>query len=410
MTNILTIIEAFTQSLTRTQSVEEVCWALTKNVIAHLDFLDCVVYLFDERRDTLIQVAAHGPKNPIDLDILNPITIKPGEGIVGATYQTGESILIKDTSSDDRYILDDAMRLSELAVPIMNQGKAIGVIDSEHPDKDFYTEDHRLILQTMAAITSNKIVKTRAFIDLEKLNERIFLQQIETKLQNDELAELNDQLDELVYRLSHDIRTPIISLLGLMDFMKNGDSPPETIVPMAEKSLMKLEWMLANIYFYSDNKRRDLENKKIDLKLLLKSVINKVIHERKNDLKWNVEIDDVDHFMSDPWRMQVVLMNLIHNTLTFAKEKGEVNVRIQLLNQRSKWILHYYDDGKGLPNSYSFDAQRMFNRGDEESKGAGFGFFLCNEVAKSMNAQFLLPRSKVKIFHAVFHIPKSNLS
>ena len=37
MTNILTIIEAFTQSLTRTQSVEEVCWALTKNVIAHLD-------------------------------------------------------------------------------------------------------------------------------------------------------------------------------------------------------------------------------------------------------------------------------------------------------------------------------------------------------------------------------------
>ena len=306
MTNILTIIEAFTQSLTHTQTVEEVCWALTKNVIAHLDFVDCVVYLYDERRETLVQVAAHGPKNPIDLDILNPITIKPGEGIVGATYHSCESILIRDTSNDKRYILDDAMRLSELAVPILNQGKAIGVIDSEHPDKDFYTEDHRLILQTMAAITSNKIVKTRAFIDLEKLNERIFLQQIETKLQNDELAELNDQLDELVYRLSHDIRTPIISLLGLMDFMKNGDSPPEMIVPMAEKSLMKLEWMLANIYFYSDNKRRDIDLKEIDLTLLVKSIVNKIIHENKHRMKWKVEIDESTLFYCDPWRLQII--------------------------------------------------------------------------------------------------------
>lgn len=407
MTNILTIIEAFTHSLTNTQSVDDVCWALTKNVIANLDFVDCVVYLYDERRETLVQVAAHGPKNPIDLDILNPITIKPGDGIVGSAFKSGKSILIDDTREDDRYILDDAMRLSELAVPIMNQGKAIGVIDSEHPDKGFYTSDHVLILQTMAAITSNKIVKTRAFIDLEKLNERIFLQQIETKLQNDELAELNDQLDELVYRLSHDIRTPIISLLGLMDFMRNGDSSPDVVVPMAEKSLMKLEWMLANIYFYSDNKRRELEIKKVDLSLLVKSVFNKIIHERKNNLKWKVEPIIGDQFKCDPWRLQVIFMNLIHNTLTFSKANEEVNVRIQLKDAGSKWMIHYYDDGKGLPDTYTFKAQKMFNRGDEESKGAGFGFFLCNEVAKSMNAQFLLPRSKVKIFHAVFHIPKS---
>ena len=143
-----------------------------KNVIAHLDFVDCVAYLYDERRETLVQVAAHGPKS-IDLDILDPITIKPGEGIVGATYHSCESILIQTQAMTRVYFRRYA--LIRVAVPILNQGKAIGVIDSEHPDKDFYTEDHRLILQTMAAITSNKIVKTRAFIDLEKLNERIFL-------------------------------------------------------------------------------------------------------------------------------------------------------------------------------------------------------------------------------------------
>ena len=67
-------------------------------------------------------------------------------------------------------------------------------------------------------------------------------------------------------------------------------------------------------------------------------------------------------------------MNLIHNTLTFAKENGEVNIRIQLFSKKSKWILNYYDDGKGLPESFHFDPQKMFNRGDEESKGAVLGF------------------------------------
>ena len=42
------IIESFTTSLTNTMSQEEVCWELTKKVIAHIGLEGCVVYLFDE--------------------------------------------------------------------------------------------------------------------------------------------------------------------------------------------------------------------------------------------------------------------------------------------------------------------------------------------------------------------------
>jgi two-component system LytT family sensor kinase len=80
MPSYLHIIQAFSLSLTNEKSVVDVCWELTKNVIAHMEFEDCVVYLKDENRKVLVQVAAHGPKNPVDLDIYNTTTIQPSEG------------------------------------------------------------------------------------------------------------------------------------------------------------------------------------------------------------------------------------------------------------------------------------------------------------------------------------------
>lgn len=173
MLEYLNVIESFTQSLTNTKTISEVCWEITKNVIAKIGFEDCVVYLFDEDKGVLVQMAAHGPKNPVDLDIYNPITITPGKGIVGSVFISGRAEIISDTRDDGRYIIDDQARLSEIAVPMLHNGKPIGVIDSEHSECGFFTEDHLLILSTLASIASNKIIKRRAFESLEQVNRHL---------------------------------------------------------------------------------------------------------------------------------------------------------------------------------------------------------------------------------------------
>ncbi|MBL0065452.1 MAG: GAF domain-containing protein [Bacteroidetes bacterium] len=67
--------------------------------------------------------------------------------------------IVKDTSERfARYITDDSKRLSELAVPIIADKKVIGVIDSEHPRRNFFTRQHLELLQTIASITATKIV------------------------------------------------------------------------------------------------------------------------------------------------------------------------------------------------------------------------------------------------------------
>ena len=156
----LNIITYFSQSVFRRNTVDDVLWDIVSNCINRLGFEDCVIYLVDEKRNMLVQKAAYGNKNIDDETIKDPIEIPIGKGIVGTVAATGKPELISNTRLDDRYIVDDHARLSELAVPIFAEGNLIGVIDSEHSDAGFYDNYHLEILQDLAIISGTKISKT----------------------------------------------------------------------------------------------------------------------------------------------------------------------------------------------------------------------------------------------------------
>ncbi|MGB5706069.1 MAG: response regulator [Arenicellales bacterium] len=156
----LNIITYFSQSVFRRNTVEDVLWDIVSNCINRLGFEDCVIYLVDEKRNMLVQKAAYGNKNIDDETIKDPIEIPIGTGIVGTVAKTGKPELIADTRLDDRYIIDDHARLSELAVPIFAEGELIGIIDSEHSRPGFYDNYHLEILQDLAIISGTKISKT----------------------------------------------------------------------------------------------------------------------------------------------------------------------------------------------------------------------------------------------------------
>ncbi|HUR30993.1 MAG TPA: histidine kinase, partial [Saprospiraceae bacterium] len=156
------IIDYFANSVYSENSVNEICWDIARNCISQLGFEDCVVYILDKDRNVMIQKAAFGPKNPKGNEIINPLEIPIGQGIVGTVAQTGLPLLIDDTSKDHRYISDDIVRMSELAVPIIHEQKVIGVIDSEHPHRNYFTNEHLKTLTTIASISSFKIADAQA--------------------------------------------------------------------------------------------------------------------------------------------------------------------------------------------------------------------------------------------------------
>jgi len=176
------MIDYFANSGYEYSTVNDILWDICRNCVSRLHFEDCVVYLLDDDGKILQQKAAYGPKNPKEFEILNPIEIPIGKGIVGNVAATGNASLINDTSKDSRYIIDDVRRYSEITVPLVHDKKVIGVIDSENHRKNFFTTQHLNALQSIAAICSTKISRAMA-IDAMKRNEK-------------ELMELNVKMAE----------------------------------------------------------------------------------------------------------------------------------------------------------------------------------------------------------------------
>lgn len=153
----LQLLEAFAADLAGIHDVDKLLWAIAENTISKLGWVDCVIYLLSNNGESLMQKAAYGPKNVDYRAIFQPIEIPLGAGIVGQVARTGRTIRVDDTRNIEAYIMDDELRLSELAVPIQIGGRVLGVIDSEHPSPGFYTESDQLVLETIASITATKI-------------------------------------------------------------------------------------------------------------------------------------------------------------------------------------------------------------------------------------------------------------
>lgn len=127
----------------------EVAWTLCEFAGRELALDDVVVYLRDADGG-LVQQAAWGPKRAAEHVLESRIRLAVGQGIVGACAQRQAPLRIADTRRDARYVVDDQVNLSELAVPIHRDGVLFGVLDSEHPRAEYFDARHERAMSMFA--------------------------------------------------------------------------------------------------------------------------------------------------------------------------------------------------------------------------------------------------------------------
>ncbi len=164
------MINRFARLLLVESTIEGIVWDVATEAVAGLGLEDCVIYLLDETGERLVQRAAFGPKLATGRQIITPMSVPVGMGIVGTVAATGLVERVGDTRLDPRYIVDDQARLSELAVPIIHDDRVIGVLDSEHTEAHFFTDPHVAILTTIASMTAARLARALLDEELRALN------------------------------------------------------------------------------------------------------------------------------------------------------------------------------------------------------------------------------------------------
>ena len=124
-----------------------------------IDYEIFSVMLVDEESGRLYHRFAIGYSR----DVVESWRIPIGQGITGTAAATGEAVRVSDVSKDPRYINSiDSVR-SELAVPLMYKGKAIGVLDIQSSQLDYFTRDQQNILTLLTSRLAIAIENAKLF-------------------------------------------------------------------------------------------------------------------------------------------------------------------------------------------------------------------------------------------------------
>ncbi len=208
---------------------------------------------------------------------------------------------------------------------------------------------------------------------------------------NLELKKANSELDRFVYSASHDLRSPLKSLLGLSNMIIEDISPDNSVqleqMGMMKSSILKLDNFIEDILTYSRNARTEVINEAIDFKQTIGEVRNNLAHmDGADKIELKLEIDQKIEFISDRARVSIVLSNLISNAIKYkdtSKENSYIGINVKCINDFA--TISVEDNGIGIDAKYKDRIFDMFYRGTKKSSGSGLGLYIAKEAIEKLN-------------------------
>jgi signal transduction histidine kinase len=203
---------------------------------------------------------------------------------------------------------------------------------------------------------------------------------------NIELQNVNEALDRFVYSVSHDLRSPLSSILGLINLANLTKDPDELaqIMKLIQGRVMAQDNFIREIIDYSRNTRTDTSLEPIPLRQLVCEVIDSLKFDSAADkIVFKVEIKADVILISDRIRLTVILSNLIGNAIKY-HDFTKPNLFIEIGYQSDRCCLYVEDNGTGVMPEHKEKIFNMFYRGSDRVTGSGLGLFITKEAVTKL--------------------------
>jgi ligand-binding sensor domain-containing protein/putative methionine-R-sulfoxide reductase with GAF domain len=341
------IVNYFSSSLINKNTRDDVLWDVAKNLIGKFGFVDCMIYLWNNDKTKMIQKAGFGPKGSIEEIAEQPFDVVPGQGVVGYVMQTKESVLIPDTSKDTRYRPDEMVRLSEIAVPVIYNDELIGVIDSEHHEKNFFTQQHLQILSTIATLMANKIKSIEA--------EQLLLQT------NIEMYSMNELLSKAKLEALRSQMNPhfIFNCLNSIDNLIQMDEKEKATLYLSKFAKL-IRSILENSAHNEVSCWKDMETLNLYLQL----------EELRWDKKFSYQLVISEEILNGDYKVPPLIIqpfveNAIHHGL-LNKIDGDkkLMIHVSVVNNHIHYVIEDNGVGRAKANAY-----KQLNKPSHQSMG-----------------------------------------
>jgi PAS domain S-box-containing protein len=289
---------------------------------------------------------------------------------------------ISEFPDDVREILEPQEIKSILVYPIYVNGQNFGFIGFDEciVHKHWKRSDLEL-LRAISGIIGNAYERELARKSLVSKNE--------------ELNKINSELDNFVYSISHDLRSPLLSVKGILNLVFKTAALDEKVLGLlkkAEGSVNRLDETIQEILDYSRNSRLGIANEWIHLDKMVEEICSDLRYAAPKNFAFrtNIGVDTVKVF-TDKSRLGTVLKNIIGNAVKYIRiDISDPMVEIASKMDDGYLVFKISDNGEGVSSEHLPKVFDMFYRASKSSSGSGLGLYICKEIVQKMNGQIQL--------------------
>lgn len=231
----------------------------------------------------------------------------------------------------------------------------------------------------------------------------------------EELGRLEEKRNQFISDVSHELRSPMMSILGFVDGVRTGSIPPEKqryYLDLAAGEIKRLSRLVADLL---DMSRLEMGEKKmnferVDVCDIARTVIvslDRRIEEKELDVSFDTQEDEM-FVLADADSFYRVVYNLCENAIKFAYQEGVF--RVAIFYEKDEVILEVYNEGNGiskedLPNIFDRFYKSDKSRGLDK-KGVGLGLYLAKTVVVAHNGSIEADSVEGKYCRFIVRIPK----
>lgn len=215
-------------------------------------------------------------------------------------------------------------------------------------------------------------------------------QQLQQKM--DELETANHELNRLIYSTSHDLRSPLASIVSIINLAKLDvlDDEISNYFNLIENCAEKMDDYILKIVEYYKSVRLDDEASFIDFAQQVQEAID-LCSMQNTKIIFKQNIEQPVSFKSDSFRLSVVLNNLLSNAVKYQKPEESnpvINITVNVTKEFAD--ISVEDNGIGIQQQSLESIFKMFFRSTKNSTGLGIGLYIVKEAVNRMEGEITI--------------------
>ncbi len=236
----------------------------------------------------------------------------------------------------------------------------------------------------------------------------IYVDITEQKKIEEELKVRNTELDNFVYKVSHDLRAPLSSVLGLVNLANhpgNTDSLKDYLNVIGNK-VNQLDHFIIDVLSHSKNLKLDVIIEPVNFQELVNQTFVDLSYLKGADQITRKVVIEGSPFFNDRWRIAEIFRNLVSNAIKyrdFDKTNSEINLKIAIGEDHA--LITFSDNGIGIDAHSLEKVFNMFYRASEQSDGSGLGLYIVKNAIDKLGGQVQVASTLGEGTTFVIHLP-----